>query len=121
MSNRKKLKRVQKRKQKLAKRENESQKRKTGKAAVGFRKRDENLFFLAESLRKGLRRMWTQEKIEAMTTEDIIKKLNEFRIDFDEAMFRSTLQDFYSPIDLAEDLWGDEIHSIKGQDVIFRG
>lgn len=113
MSNRKKLGRVQKRKQKLAKKEKE---RKQNERRQSASTTAENLAFLANSLRKEIRAMWTQEKVEAMGTEAIIEKLDELGIDFDEANFRSTLQDFYSPSDVAEHLWDEELHSLRGLD-----
>lgn len=114
MSNRKKLGRVQKRKQQLAKREKERKKHEGRQGAKA-----KSVATIADTIQKRLAAMWHPEKIEPMETEAIINKLGELGIEFDEDVFRSKAHDFYSPSDLAEHLWKTEMDAIKGPDADF--
>lgn len=113
MSKRKKPSRDQKRKTKLAKRE---QKRK--KKVIEYR-RNLRISGVVESFGDRLAAMWSLERIEPMTTQEIIEKLRVLGIEFDENEFVSKATQFHSSSDLAEHLWCKESDRIAGPDQDF--
>lgn len=114
---RKKLSRDQKRKGKLAKRNDKKKKLVQRQERAAWIERQASL--AANVLIRQFNAMWSPEKIDVMGTEAIIAKLRTLGIEFDQQEFLAAAPNVYQPMELADHLWPEQSEKIEGVDADF--